>query len=330
MMGEKRDEVNAGRIPSFHIVADDIPSAFYAAMDVVWHNGAVIRTQYDRKNKQGEYIDPPGRDATVMIEILNPFAQPRYPCLSFCEIGKYIAEIMGAKDHKVVPLKALKEGIKTGKIPKQWDYTYHQRLFAHPSGERSINQIDSAIERIAQSHFTRRAVATTRVPEVDTYLPEDLPCLGEVHFRCPEDDDGNLVLNMNTFWRSRDLYKAWHDNVIALTFMGQVIAQEIEKKTGQRTRLGRYVDVSSSLHIYGQDFHYISEDKSRGVKSFFDKFDAKSFNDASYDSSTASECFVIPQLEELLSEDEQWHFSDESRGIILNIIDGLKSGRLIA
>ena len=28
----------------------------------------------------------------------DPFAEPRYPAVSFCEIGTYIAEIMGVKD----------------------------------------------------------------------------------------------------------------------------------------------------------------------------------------------------------------------------------------
>jgi hypothetical protein len=33
-----------GRIPSFHVVADSIPEAFFKAMDLVWHHGMTIRT----------------------------------------------------------------------------------------------------------------------------------------------------------------------------------------------------------------------------------------------------------------------------------------------
>ena len=38
---------------------------------------------------------------------------------------------------------------------------------------------------------------------------------------------GDLVFNMNTHWRSRDLYKAWFENVIALTTLMRKIAERI-------------------------------------------------------------------------------------------------------
>jgi len=64
--------IAAGRIPSLHIVADSIPQAHFRAMKAVWDNGLAIRTEYDRKNDRGEYIDPPSRDARVLIEITDP------------------------------------------------------------------------------------------------------------------------------------------------------------------------------------------------------------------------------------------------------------------
>ena len=86
---------NEGRIPTLHVVADTIPQAHYRAMKAVWQHGLAIRTEYDRKDAKGAYIDPPSRDARVLIEVQNPFGEPRFPPLSFCEIGTYIAEIMG-------------------------------------------------------------------------------------------------------------------------------------------------------------------------------------------------------------------------------------------
>jgi len=317
-----------GRIPSFHVVAESIPEAFYKAMDAVWHHGMTIRTQYDRKDRQGNFIDPPSRDARVLIEIKDPFAQPRYPKVSFCEIGKYIAEILGVKDHLVVPLAELKEGIRTGNIPQHWPYTYHQRLFSYPLSDGStVDQMDKMVERIAESSITRRAVATTRVPEVDSYLVEDLPCLGEVQIRCPRDESGNLVLNMDTRWRSRDLYKAWCDNVVALTFLQQILARRIEERTGIPTRVGSYADYSTSLHIYGQDFHNIQEDPRKGIRDFFERFTAEKFAQGSLQSEAAKELLVIPQLEELGREDALWHFTSASKKILDDLLDGLTSGR---
>ena len=300
-------------------------------MDAVWHGGMAIRTQYDRTDAKGAFIDPPSRDARVLIEVKDPFAQPRYPRISFCEIGKYIAEVMGAKDHLVVPFEELKAGIRSGNVPEHWPYTYHQRLFSYPiSGGGTVNQMERLIDRLIESPITRRAVATTRLPEVDAWLAEDLPCLGEVQFRCPRDGEGNFVLNMDTRWRSRDLYKAWCDNVIALTFLQQVLAGQIERRTGVRTRVGSYADYSTSLHIYGQDFHHIAEDQEKGIRNFFEKFTAASFAAKAIPSTIMKDSLVVPQLEELRGEDDQWHFTAESRRIIDDLIDGLREGRYTA
>ncbi len=185
------------------------------------------------------------------------------------------------------------------------------------------------MDRIAESTITRRAVATTRVPEIDSYLVEDLPCLGEVQIRCPEDADGNLVLNMDTRWRSRDLFKAWCDNVIGLTFLQQVLAQEVERKTGRKTRVGSYADFSTSLHIYGQDFSHIEENPEKGIRDFFEKFTAETFRDASLTSDMMKELLILPQLEELEKE-EQWNFTPEAKAIIADLTSGLREGRYTA
>ena len=322
--------MNHGRIPSFHVVAETIPEAFFKAMDAVWHHGMTIRTEYDRKDRQGNFIDPPSRDARVLIEVKDPFAQPRYPRISFCEIGKYIAEILGVKDQLVVPFQELREGVKSGNIPKEWPYTYHQRLFSYPLADGTVvNQMEKLVDRIAESPITRRAVATTRVPEVDAHLVEDLPCLGEVQLRCPKDEEGNLVLNMDTRWRSRDLYKAWCDNVVALTFLQQLLARKIEEKTGIRTKVGSYADFSTSLHIYGQDFHQIQGNAEKGIKDFFERFTAEKFAATSMDSNKVKDLLILPQLEEL-SREEQWKFTQESRAILDDLQGGLKSGKYVA
>jgi len=59
---------------------------------------------------------------------------------------------------------------------------------------------------------------------------------------------------MNTHWRSRDLYKAWFMNVYALTEIQRIIAERIARKINQPVKVGRYVDISDSLHIYGSYF----------------------------------------------------------------------------
>lgn len=327
-----KEESESGRIPSLHIVAESIPQAYFRAMKAVWEYGLPIRTEYDRRDGAGNYIDPPSRDARVLIEVKDPFKQPRFPPLSFCEIGVYFAEIMGAKDHLVVPIEKLREAKFGDLSAKEWPYTYHQRLFSHPSEDGStVDQMALAVERIARTPYTRRAVATTAVPSLDVFLKEDVPCLREVQLRCPEDGEGRLVLHMNTAWRSRDLFKAWHDNVLAITFLQSVLARQIAEKSGRAVRVGSYADYSSSLHIYGQDFGAVGGDPARGLQSFFETFDEGQFLARSLTSEQAADMLILPQLRELRSERgvRQWRFPPESVKLIDRLIEHIEQGRAV-
>ena len=322
-----------GRIPTLHIEADSIPRAHYRAVKAVWENGLEIRTEYDRKDDDGQYIDPPSREARVLVEVKDPFAQPRYPATSFCEIGTYIAEILGAKNHMVIPMETLVASLEGELGATEWPYTYHQRLFDHPDvNGKTVDQMALAIERVAQTPYSRRAVATTSVPNVDPFLKEDVPCLREVQLRCPEDAEGNLVLNMNTVWRSRDLFKAWADNVIGITFLQSVLARQIEQSAGRSVRVGSYADCSFSLHIYGQDFTLVGGDEEKGIKSFFENFDEESYVARSFSSQDAAEMLVVPQLRGLLSDAQikQWQFPEASIALIEGIIGDLEEGRCLA
>lgn len=322
-----------GRIPTLHVEADSLPQAHFRAVKAVWEQGLEIRTEYDRKDADGTCIDPPSRDARVLIEVKDPFAQPRYPPTSFCEIGTYIAEIMGAKDHMAVPMAKLKAAIGGELEATEWPYTYHQRLFDHPdvNGD-TVDQMAMAVARIARTPHSRRAVATTNVPNVDPFLKEDVPCLREVQLRCPEDSDGSLVLNMNTSWRSRDLFKAWADNVIGITFMQQTLAQAVAERAGRAVKVGSYADYAMSLHIYGQDFTLVGGNPEKGIKSFFDSFDEERYIARSFSSDDAAEMLVLPQLRGLLSDDQvrQWGFTQASIDLITDLIEGIEAGRYTA
>jgi hypothetical protein len=320
------------RIPTLHVVADSIPLAYFRAMKAVWEKGISMRTEYDRRDRNGDYIDPPSREARVLVEVTDPFKQPRFPPVSFCEIGAYLAEVMGLKDHYVVPLEELKKGRGGELAATRWPYTYHQRLFAYPIEDGSVvDQIDLAVDRVARTPHSRRAVASTPVPNVDVFLKEDIPCLREVQLRCPVDEQGRRVLNLNTVWRSRDLYKAWADNVIGMTFLMSKLAREIERRSGQSTRVGSYADYSFSLHIYGQDFAAVGGDAEKGLKSFFDNFDEQSVLRRSLTSERARDLLVLPQLEELRTDGKirEWKLDDRAVALLDELIDDFKSGRFL-
>lgn len=315
-----------GQIPVLFVEAKSIPEAYYKALKEVHNNGLSIRTQYDRKNPDGTYIDPPSKDAKVTIRIEDPFAQPRFPGLSFCERGKYIAEFLGSKDHMVVPYKELVRMVHEGKEfeATQWPYCYHQRLTAYPRADgTTINQLEILLDKLAKDPISRRAIATTRVPEIDLFMAADMPCLGEVQLRAPENGKGQLVLNMHANWRSRDLYKAWGDNIIGITNLQARLAARLAEKTGREVIVGPYSETNGSLHIYGQDY------LQKKAGELFTKFPTlESFVAKAWTSEKARDGEVIPQLEEHLTE-TTWNFPPEAVALIKNLIDGYNSGKFV-
>jgi thymidylate synthase len=300
-------------IATIHVSAPNIPSAIYGAMREVLAKGYRIRTQYDRKDSQGNFIDPPSLDVGSAIEILDPYGQPRFPKASCVEIGKYIAETCwGVKDHLVLSQEELKEALAKGEFDETkhtyWPYTYHQRLFAYPASRgRTVNQVQHMLERLAEDPITRRATAITFVPEIDQYIKGDLPCLQRIALRCTEDPMGRLALHMNTHWRSRDLFNAAADNIIAMTFWQREWAEELSRMMNREVRVGRYKDFADSLHIYGQVL------ASMDVEKLVGKWNSLPEEEKGYTSQDARDLLVIPDLEKLLTEEPQWRFPQAAK-----------------
>jgi hypothetical protein len=294
------------------------------ALRAVHFGGHTLRTQYDRMNPDGSFVDPPGKDAKVAVRIADPFAQPRFPALSYCERGKYIAEFLGAKDHLVAPYAKLAAMVREGAEfeAMEWPYCYHQRLAAYPRADgATIDQLELILDKLAADPITRRAIATTRVPEIDLFMAADMPCLGEIQLRAIEDERGTLVLNMHAHWRSRDLYKAWADNLIGITTLQARLASRLAEKTGREVRVGPYSEVNGSLHIYGQDY------TSKGMDTFFDRFPTcEAFVRRARTSDQVLDAEIVPQLQELLGE-TTWRFPPEAIALIEDLIDGYRSGR---
>ena len=311
------------------VSAPNIPSAIYTAMKEVLAQGYAIRTQYDRKDSQGTYIDPPSLDVSSAIEILDPYAQPRFPKSSCVEIGKYLAETCwGVKDHLVLDQEELKEKLARGifdeKTETHWPYTYHQRLYAYPASHgRKINQVQKMLERLAEDPITRRATAITFVPEIDQYLKGDLPCLQRISLRCTEEKRGKWHLHMNTHWRSRDLFNAAADIIIAMTFWQREWAEELSRMMGREVLVGKYKDFADSLHIYGQVL------KSMDVEKMVTKWNALPEEEKGYTSEDARDLLVLPDLEKLLTEDPQWRFPQEAKDRIVAEMERMKRGEYL-
>jgi thymidylate synthase len=279
--------MESGDIPVLSVSGETIPQAYERAIKEVWEKGVSVRTEYDRPD------DPPSRDATVIITVQNPFGQPRFH-RSFADglggLSEYVMEVVhGAHDYWMKPREEILKGVES--VDTRWTYTYHGRLFEYEIEDEIIDQVDYLIKKLSETGFSRRAQAITWNPKLDPPT-DDPPCLQRIWGRLIEDGAGGLVFNMNTHWRSRDLFKAWFENVIALTALMRKIAERISEETSQPVRLGRYVDISDSLHIYGSYFKELEGDAERGIKSFFDKLESRSFEERTWSSEFVRPHFI--------------------------------------
>lgn len=276
-----------GMIPVLTVEADTIPRAYEMAIREVWEKGIRVKTEYDRAD------DPASRDATVMIVVNEPFGQPRFH-RSFADglggLAEYVMEVVhGAHDYWVKPVEEILKAEKSEDT--RWTYTYHGRLFEYRIEDEVIDQIAYMVEKLSETGYSRRAQAITWNPKLDPPT-DDPPCLQRIWGRLCEDDEGGYIFNMNTHWRSRDLFKAWFENVIALTTLMRKVAEAISEKTGKSVRLGRYVDISDSLHIYGSYFREIEGDPEKGIQSFFEALENRSFEERTWHSNYIKPFFI--------------------------------------
>ncbi|MBN1124478.1 MAG: hypothetical protein JXA82_05680 [Sedimentisphaerales bacterium] len=283
-----------GSIPTIAITADCLPQAWEQAVLAVWDNGVEVRTQYDKPD------DPPSKDATVMITVTDPFNEPRihknFPGGPE-ELEAYRQEVVnGIHDHWIDP------------VAGKWTYTYHERLFSYcptedlrnpdsPKPFAAIDQIRYIIDNLTRTGHSRRAQAITWMPTADP-TTDDPPCLQRIWCRLI-DDGGEWVLNMNTHWRSRDLYKAWFMNVYALTDLQRTIADEIAARIDRSVRVGRYVDISDSLHIYGSYFH----DAEKEVE----KMRTSPYTGRAWESTHPAFAMMTEEARQKLAQDPDWY-----------------------
>ena len=285
----------ASDIPVIAITARCLPEAWEKAVLAVWDNGLEIRTQYDKP------ADKPSRDATVVITVTEPFAEPRihknFPG-GPAELEAYRQEVInGIHDHWIDPAAG------------KWTYTYHERLFAYCPVEeirsaksrkpfRKVNQIQHIIDSLSAVNHTRRAQAITWMPTADPQT-DDPPCLQRIWCRLVANSGGGLSLNMNTHWRSRDLYKAWFMNVYAFTDLQKTIADQISRKINQPVVVGRYVDISDSLHIYGSYFDDVAKEIEKMRKS--------PYTERAWESTHPAFEMMTQEAKENLAKDPDWY-----------------------
>lgn len=229
-------------IPVLMAEGDCIARAWENALVTLYERGCEVKTQYDKPD------DPPSKDATMVLVVHDPLAEPRihrdFPG-GFEELQEYVMEVCeGIKDHCVRD--------PSDAADTRWEYTYHQRLFGYDVPTvKPIDQIEQVCRQLAQTPYTRRAQAITWKVWEDSAC-YDPACLQSVWCRIT-DDGPRRLLSMNVRFRSNDAYKAAFMNIFALTHLQQVIARRIAELSGVGVELGRYCHMADSFHIYGSN-----------------------------------------------------------------------------
>jgi thymidylate synthase len=246
---------------AIYICGENLAEAWEKSIVQLYHRGKHMPTQYDKPG------DPPSITANIMIEVINPLAEPRiHRCFpgGITDLEAYRQEVVdGIHDHWVNPAEG------------KWEYTYHQRLFDYDvpeysptgfvvedDGWRHINQIQYCIDAIKECPHTRRAIAVTWKPWEDAGI-HDPACLQNVWFSVI---DGKL--DMVAQMRSNDAFKAAFMNMYSFTDLQRYVAEQ----TG--FEVGTYTHLANSYHIYGA---YMKE-----IEGFFKTLANRTFEERTY------------------------------------------------
>jgi len=271
-------EPSARHLPSIHVVRRTLPEVWEDTTMALMGLGQEIHTHYDPRGRDGAYASFPSLEATVMMHIEEPFAEPRFHkhyLGGWMGFGDYKAEIEGAKDHWMIQPERVAQAIREGRFDElkgdeRWNYTYSQRLRAYPYFDvhgrlRTINQLRSVVRNLKNNPTSRSAQCITWDPRWD-HNDEQLgpykwdayhsPCLQRFWFRLQERPQGRgYILNVNGHWRSRDHLKAVPSNIFGVTEgIHEEVRRALEQELGAPVERGSYCDINDSLHLYG---HYL-------------------------------------------------------------------------
>jgi len=289
-------------IPVLCVAESSLAKAYEAALIKLYNEGTRFKTQYDKPG------DPLSIDCTMNITIYDPESDPMihhgFPG-GIEDLKEYVLELKGFKDHWV---KNMNDPDDT-----RWEYTYHGRLAGYGSwkelsdgkGSESIevgfkiDQIEKVIQKLVDQPFTRQAQMITWMPNMDIKV-YDPPCLQSLWYRILEDDEGIQWLNCNIRFRSNDAWGASFMNMFGfIQFNKEIIAAEVEKRSGKPVKLGRLNWQADSYHIYGKDIKQAKEmlfdrmedmDFEHRVFNFNDPFIREMYDGA--------EMMVIKKIEE--------------------------------
>lgn len=243
-----------------------LAEAWERSLLACYTNGVTVKTQYDVDPNTG-FVHPPSKDCTMMMVVEEPLSEPRlHVCLigGPAELGDYRAELVdGIRDHWVKRRKhdATWPYTYSGRIHRfgdrlnaavpealfsvgrddpdnPWVNLAYVRDIIRDDGTKGkvyldiapLDQVQTMIDMLAKTPFTRRAVAETSFPPLDVNV-SDPPCLRYIWCRgYTVGEDSHVAIDMHAHFRSRDALKAALFNMYGLTELLRKIIKGVQKK----------------------------------------------------------------------------------------------------
>ncbi len=263
-MPEKNENIT--QLPIVSIEAETCGDAWEQALRQVWKQGIEVEQHYE---------DRWSKEATVLVNITNPLAEPRFSKVDHIATAMFTLNEEGAKPYRQKGyVREFLWGTLDDRVNQGVEsYTYHERLFNYgapqprhedqlvngnhprlvffltdPHGEEhilegGIDQVELLLDKARAESISRKLQVTTWQPHKDLIV-SGTPCLQRIWFRILQ----GRYLVCETQWRSRDLYKAFGPNLVAITEFASFIADCLNLQFTQLT------DFSNSLHIYRSDY----------------------------------------------------------------------------
>jgi len=240
------------------IIADTLSEAHEAAVDAVLNTSKAIdiQTHADKIEKTIEFEAEDGSDDIIVIKVLNPLKDPQV------SNGAMFGEGF---------TKAYKKQFLTLTPPRDDNmhatYTYWNRLEDHPHPDMTpdnpgfwcgdgcgdgIKQISDIIEKLAEDPNSRRGVAVTWNPILDSSSTEP-PCMNWVQFVIR-----NGKINMRCIFRSQDIMSGLGENLVGCAALLEHVRDGINELTTMcepgevpiSYGVGSLILISTIPHIY--------------------------------------------------------------------------------
>jgi thymidylate synthase len=227
-----------GKIPIISIEAENLAEATRESIITCYKKGARVETP---KHHEGGTL---GYDADMTIRVAHPETEPSIYAGGMFEDGRGIVQYMLEVTHGIH-----NHWKKSPEHPERWGYTYNERF---------VDQLPFVFQRI-KDDWNKKGRITGRDYQFTIWRPgediileqEDPPCFQRGNLRFVQNEEGEIVMNYITDWRSRDLAKAWNENNLGQIRLQKLFTDKVSDMLDVPIQMGAYIDRSSSLHLYG-------------------------------------------------------------------------------